>query len=258
MGADSVDTCAPAGPYPVVGQQVYIQDPQNFCFLLPDPNNPKLKNDFYSQGKVPSIVQGEGYVQSFCLGNYLTPGAMKMPQAAIRSAHVVKGVYPNGKKYWEISGTMDCGLLNINCQGSTPTAYDDGGQYDSVGHRQCGKEPYSGVDNAKHPGMIDYVEQAGNGLFCMRVCEAGQQLNDPCNVKNDTAGCTATMGVRFRDGFSFTDLTTGQTTTLSVSLPPLSSPTASPKATNTPSSNPTQNQAFIMAPVLAALFTLFA
>ena len=37
-----------------------------------------------------------------------------------------------------------------------------GGQYDSVGYRQCGKEPYSGVDKKKHPKYKDYIEQAGN------------------------------------------------------------------------------------------------
>jgi hypothetical protein len=40
------------------------------------------------------------------------------------------------------------------------------------------------------------------------------------------------MGVRFREGFSFTDLTNGQSSTFSVSLPP-------PKATTTYESRPT-------------------
>jgi hypothetical protein len=39
----------------------------------------------------------------------------------------------------------------------------------------------------------------------MRVCEYGQQLDDPCNVKMDTEGCFATMGVEFKDGFTYTD-----------------------------------------------------
>jgi hypothetical protein len=104
---------------------------------------------------------------------------------------------------------------------------DVGGQYDAVSVRNCGKEPFSGVDPSRHPGMIEYVEQAGNGLFCMRICEAGQQLEDPCNVKNDTAGCHATMGVVFREGFSLTDRITGESRTYSISLPP-------PRATNTP------------------------
>lgn len=39
----------------------------------------------------------------------------------------------------------------------------------------------------------------------MRVCEYGQQLDDPCNVKMDTEGCFATMGVEFNDGFTYID-----------------------------------------------------
>ncbi|KAJ3368085.1 hypothetical protein HDU91_000874, partial [Kappamyces sp. JEL0680] len=115
LGAGAKDPCAPLGSYPVVGQQVYIQDPFNFCINLPDPNNAVLKREFYSQGKLPTIVAAEGYIQSFCVGNYYTPGAATMPAGAIRSAHVVKAVHPSGKKYIQISGTMDCGALGIDC-----------------------------------------------------------------------------------------------------------------------------------------------
>jgi hypothetical protein len=54
--------------------------------------------------------------------------------------------------------------------------------------------------------MTVYNMQAGNGIFCMRVCEAGpsggMQLEDPCNVKMDTQGCFATMNnPSFEPGF---------------------------------------------------------
>ena len=101
---------------------------------------------------------------------------------------------------------MDCGLLGVNCEG------DNGGQYDAVSFRNCGKEPYSGVDKSKHPDFVDYTQQAGSGIFCMRVCVAGQQKDDPCNVKDDTLGCYVTMGVTFQPGFSFTNAA-GQVTT---------------------------------------------
>jgi hypothetical protein len=174
----------------------------------------ELKRRYYNRGILPSVVQGEGYVQAFCVGDYMTPGGMRMNPSAIKSAHVIKAIHPNGKKYIEISGLMDCGLLDINCKSTVPGAFDDGGQYDAVPFINCGKEPYSGVDPQKHPGMIDYVEQAGNGEYCMRICEAGQQLEDPCNVKNDTAGCRATMGVDFKPGFSFVDRWSDKTTSL--------------------------------------------
>jgi hypothetical protein len=159
---DQIDPCAPDGPYPVKGQQVYIKDPRNFCINLPNPNSPALKSRYYDNGKLPTIVAAEGYVQSFCMGEYISPGALRLPKSSILSAHVIKNE-KNGIKYFQISGKMDCSILNINCNSSLPEAYDDGGQYDSVSYRQCGKEPYSGVDNFKHPGYIDYVEQAGNG-----------------------------------------------------------------------------------------------
>jgi hypothetical protein len=126
LGPDAVDPCAPLDPSPVSGQQVYIQDPLNFCMILPDPNSPTLKRWYYDQGRLPTIVAGEGYVQSFCTGDYMTPGAMRMPLGSIRSAHVIRAIHPNGKRYIEISGTMDCDYLNINCTASAPGAYDDG------------------------------------------------------------------------------------------------------------------------------------
>lgn len=63
-----------------------------------------------------------------------------MPAGGIRSANVVKAVHTNGKSYMQISGTMDCVALGVNCEQSKPGAYDDGGQYDSVGYVNCGKE----------------------------------------------------------------------------------------------------------------------
>ncbi|KAI8610357.1 hypothetical protein BC830DRAFT_1146187 [Chytriomyces sp. MP71] len=36
---DIKDQCAPPGPYPVSGQQVYIKDPTNFCLNLPKPES---------------------------------------------------------------------------------------------------------------------------------------------------------------------------------------------------------------------------
>ncbi len=88
-----------------------------------------------------------------------------MPAGGIRSAHVIKGASKSGKRYIQISGTMDCEALGINCTSSAPGAYDDGGQYDNVPFINCGKEPYSGVDASRHPGWPDYVEQAGNGMM---------------------------------------------------------------------------------------------
>ena len=229
LGTDAKDKCAPLGPVPVSGEQVFIQDAANFCLNLPDPDSPYLKNFVYAGGRLPTILDGEGHVRSFCMGSYLTPGALPMPAGGIRSAHVIKGVSKNGKKYIQISGTMDCAALGINCTASAPDAYDDGGQYDTAPFINCGKEPYSGVDASKHPGMPEYVEQAGNGLFCMRVCEAGTQQNDPCNVKDDTKGCQYTMGITTFNtpGFDVFDQSTGQTQTFSVSLPPLKSTTSS-------------------------------
>ena len=63
----------------------------------------------------------------------------------------------------------------------------------------------------------------------MRVCEAGQQRTDPCNVKDDEEGCLMTMGVdpTAKPGFSFTNKLTGETKTQSsssnIAPPPVSS-----------------------------------
>jgi hypothetical protein len=202
LGAEAVDKCAPLGPYPVSGQQVYIQDPLNFCIMLPDPDSEYLKQNYYSKGLKPTIVQAEGYVRAFCSGEYKTPGALSLPKGGITSANVLQGTYPNGKDYMQISGFMNCDALNINCGTGL---YDDGGQYDAVTYRNCGKEPYSGVDGSKHSKFPEYIEQAGNGQYCMRVCVKGQQESDPCNVKWDTKGCAETMNLVIENGFTSTD-----------------------------------------------------
>ncbi|KAJ3022514.1 UNVERIFIED_CONTAM: hypothetical protein HDU68_009066 [Siphonaria sp. JEL0065] len=219
------DTCEPAGPHPIRGQQVYIKDQTNFCIALPNPDSIFLQNNFYSHSKLPTIVQGEGFIQAFCMGDYLTPGALPMPAGGIRSAHVVQE-----KDYIQIHGTLDCDRLNINCTMSAPGAYDDGGQYDNVGFRTCGKSPYSGVDASAsgNPGMHDYVQMAGNGIFCMRVCIKDTLHGGVCDVLRDTAGCTAVMGVTFeKPGFTYLNNLTGVSNTVSVSLPPVATKTLS-------------------------------
>ncbi|KAI9344951.1 hypothetical protein BDR26DRAFT_856983 [Obelidium mucronatum] len=221
------DPCAPPGPYPISGQQVYIKDATNFCLNLPNPDSIFLQNVFYNVSKLPTIVQAEGFVRSYCMGDYLPPGSLKLPAGGIRSANVVK--YAN---YIQIHGKMDCGRLNINCTMSAPGAFDDGGQYDNGGFRTCGKEPYSGVDRSAkgNPEMGEYVEMAGNGLFCMRVCLPGTMVGGGvCDVTKDTAGCMAFMGVKFTDAdgvFSYQDTVAGTSTSVTLTLPPLSTSTS--------------------------------
>ncbi|KAJ3339828.1 hypothetical protein HDU91_000933, partial [Kappamyces sp. JEL0680] len=155
----------------VLGLALFIQDQYNFCIGLPDPASPVLQNEYYKQGRLPTIVQGEGRtdgvtqgnMQVYCVGSYLPPGALPMPAGAITAAHVIKNKSPNGKLYYEVSGYFDCGKAGVSCQSSTPGAGDDGGQYDTAPFRFCGKEPYSGTDAAKHPTMPNYVQQAGDG-----------------------------------------------------------------------------------------------
>ncbi|KAJ3350543.1 hypothetical protein HDU83_009565 [Entophlyctis luteolus] len=181
----TADPCYPLDGDPRPGQQVYIKDElhliclkKNFCINLPDPDSIFLQNNFYNVSKLPSIVQAEGYVRSFCMGSYIPPGAKPMPPYAIRSAHVLKNLSTKGSMYIQIHGTMDCDILRINCTQSSPGAYDDGGQYDNGPYESCGKEPYSGVDKSSsgNPGFQNYVEQAGDGIFCMRVCEPGTMI----------------------------------------------------------------------------------
>ncbi|KAJ3065197.1 hypothetical protein HDU98_011417 [Podochytrium sp. JEL0797] len=239
------DPCAPLTTIPMPGQQVYIQDEQNFCINLPNPNSIFLQNNYYNRSLLPTVVQAEGFVQSFCVGSYLPPGASPMVPFGVRSAHVVKNFTVPGQNYIQIHGQMDCNLLNINCTQSSPGAYDDGGQYDDGAYVSCGKEPYSGTDASKHAGFPHSVEMAGNGEYCMRICQSGAQGTGlPCSLVEDTAGCMKFMGVSFTPGFSYTDASTGVTTTVSVSLPPISVPTtaAAPPGTTGGSSSAVVSQ----------------
>ena len=55
----------------------------------------------------------------------------------------------------------------------------------------------------------------------MRICQEGQQETDPCNVKWDTRGCQATMGITNmeRPGFTLTERS-GTVRNFDVNLPP--------------------------------------
>ncbi|KAI8607094.1 hypothetical protein BC830DRAFT_1087243, partial [Chytriomyces sp. MP71] len=230
------DQCAPLDGIPRPGQQVYIKDSTNFCINLPNPDSIFLKNNFYDLGKLPNIVQAEGFVQSFCMGDYLPSGAKKLPANGIRAAHVVKNFSTPGQHYYQIHGYLDCEVLGINCTMPTPGAYDDAGQYDDAPFINCGKEPYSGVDNSTtgNPGFQHYVEMAGNAIFCMRVCEPGNlEAGRPCDVRHDRDGCEKFMQVTFKDGFTYTDLATGQVSSASVSLAPRKTTTTTTATTTT-------------------------
>ncbi|ORY50788.1 hypothetical protein BCR33DRAFT_712771 [Rhizoclosmatium globosum] len=217
------DPCYPLTTVPMPGAGVSRCD--EFLHQLPNPNSIVMQNNYYNQSKLPTIVQAEGYVQSFCMGDYLPPGSLPLAKYGVRSAAVIKSFVP-GSSYFQIAGTLDCARLGINCTMSAPGAYDDGGQYDNGGYAHCGKEPYSGVDSSAkgNAGFVNYVEMAGNGLFCMRVCEAGTMVaGGVCDVTRDTAGCAAVMGVSSfgNDGeFSYYDQQTGAKTTTTISLPP--------------------------------------
>ncbi|KAI8607582.1 hypothetical protein BC830DRAFT_1180321, partial [Chytriomyces sp. MP71] len=229
---DHLDQCAPPRPYPTAGQQVYIRDELNFCINLPNPNSIFLQNNYYSKGLLPTIVQAEGFVQSFCLGSYLPPGSLPMPAGGIQSAWVLKNFTVMGQRYMQVHGLLDCAALNINCTQSAPDAYDDGGQYDDGPFISCGKEPYSGVDNSTsgNLGFQHYVEQAGDGIYCMRTCEPDTQHPGlPCDVTQDRAGCYSFMGVTPKDGFQFVDAANPSVVSVaSVSLPPLKTSTSTP------------------------------
>ncbi|KAJ3356079.1 hypothetical protein HDU83_001993 [Entophlyctis luteolus] len=206
----TADPCKPS-TVPLPNQMVYIKDEVNFCINLPNPN---------------STVLAEGYVQSYCYGSYLPTASLPLPAGAIRSAHVLKNTTVSGLGYYQIHGVMDCDILQINCTQSYPGAYDDGGQYDDGAYSSCGKEPYSGVDTTTNgnPGYPHYVEQAGDGTFCMRVCESTAQGSGlPCDLTQDTAGCIKFMGVSFTDGFTYTDASTGAVSSTQVSLASLTS-----------------------------------
>ncbi|KAJ3192752.1 hypothetical protein HK101_006017 [Irineochytrium annulatum] len=204
-GPDAVDPKNPTGAK-YSNQKVYIKDQHNYCMNLPDHS--------VLNKKTPTILESEGFVISTCVGDYIPEGGIPMPAGGIKSAVVTKETSPNGRHYMQMYGSLDCGALNIDCTG------DSSGQIDSVPYEYFGKEPYSSVDQSQNPGMYSYVMQAGNGIYCFRVCQGGNGQNDPCNAKNDTAGCELTMGIKVfpPDGtFTFEDRTDATTTTTSMS-----------------------------------------
>ncbi|KAI8608692.1 hypothetical protein BC830DRAFT_1154259 [Chytriomyces sp. MP71] len=107
---------------------VYIHDPNNYCLNMPNPKDPYLIENYWSRRINPTFVDAEGHVQAFCVGE-LTPGGLPFPPGAVKSLHIRKNQSFNGKAYHQITGTIDCAIMNMTCSG------DDGGQYDSVPYR---------------------------------------------------------------------------------------------------------------------------
>ena len=99
----------------------------------------------------------------------------------------------------------------------------------------------------------------------MRVCDAGLEQNDPCNVKDDTKGCLYTMGITTFNvpGFDEYDQSSGQTTTFSVSLPPLKSSTTTTATSGSTSTGIIQNSAIstsndvVIFKVVGSIFFFF-
>ncbi|KAJ1560354.1 hypothetical protein HK405_007403 [Cladochytrium tenue] len=252
------DPCKPLDQYldngVLTNQKVYIKDPENFCLLLPNNQSKYLQNWYYGgngNNKPPSIVEAEGFVQSYCTGSYMPSASRALPFAGVRGAHVVQNFTTAGARFIQISGTLDCGVLDINCQQSSPGAYDDGGQYDTSTFAQCGKEPYSGPDPSSPNSLTpfstfnQYVMKAGDGIYCMRICEgpdssynlgdpegANARTNAPCDSSQDTKGCEF-WGANTNDGFDYTDVVGGTFTSFSVSLPPATTSATSTSASTT-------------------------
>ncbi|KAJ3192787.1 hypothetical protein HK101_005961 [Irineochytrium annulatum] len=196
-GPDAVDPNNPTGAMSPK-EIVYLKDPMNLCMNLPDltqfPN------------KKPGVLQAEGHIQSMCIGDYKPPGSIVMPKWGLRSAIMSYNKHPNGSLYYQVYGTLGCDELGIECKSQADGG--NSGQIDSVPYQYFGKEPYSSVDQTQNKGFQNYVMQAGDGIYCMRICQGGSGLYDPCNAKNDSAGCQSTMGIGSfpEDGiFTFTD-----------------------------------------------------
>ncbi|KAI8614283.1 hypothetical protein BC830DRAFT_1169546 [Chytriomyces sp. MP71] len=190
---------------PSIGQMVYIRDSMNFCLMLPSPSDPTLKQDFYSQGKYPSIAAAEGLgLQSFCLGDYYMPnGSLPMPKGVILSAHAKMDFSDPNDAYYQVTGRMDCNAAGIDC-----TIDGGGGQYDN---NKCGSAPDSGVaTNATAGNLVSYVLIAGDGTFCMRVCSGNLEEGNKCNGKQDTGGCEIIMpDFDTGPGFTYRDVLAG-------------------------------------------------
>ncbi|KAJ3284291.1 hypothetical protein HDU79_008309 [Rhizoclosmatium sp. JEL0117] len=220
------DKCFPLDGNPRPSEKVYIQDESNFCLNLPNRNSVYLNQAYYSQGRKPTIVDAEGYVQSYCVGG-VPPGALPMPAGAIQAAHVIKNFTIPGQRYMQIWGYLNCDPLNIECAGTAADPFYGAGQYDSGAFEHCGKEPYSGVNQDKNPGFSVYYMKAGSvgdrPGFCMRVCEGDHGVGMPCDISSpgqDVKGCATVMpGLVFNEGFSFMDVANQVVTTVTKDVP---------------------------------------
>ncbi|KAJ3391650.1 hypothetical protein HDU84_005600 [Entophlyctis sp. JEL0112] len=239
----TADPCKPS-TVPLPNQMVYIKDEVNFCINLPNPNSTVLKNNYYLKGLLPTIVQAEGYVQSYCYGSYLPTASLPLPAGAIRSAHVLKNTTVSGLGYYQIHGVMDCDILQINCTQSYPGASVL--QKMTMAHilpaeknlilelipRQMETQAILITSNrletalsacafakARLKDQVNTFTDNFQLFIVLTECDPGL----PCDLTQDTAGCIKFMGVSFTDGFTYTDASTGAVSSTQVSLASLTS-----------------------------------
>ncbi|KAJ3163899.1 hypothetical protein HK101_000574 [Irineochytrium annulatum] len=167
LSAGAVDPEAPPKPWPATRQRVSATE---FCILLPDLETTYFEDQYISRGIPVSLANDDGFLRSFCMGDYLPEGSVAFPIGAVTSAHVSTEQKMNGVTYIKMVGTLDCGRLgNLNC-GYGPVPYD-----------QCGKEPYSGPDPAIHANATQYLQMMSGLAFSLHICVGGAAVDgEPC------------------------------------------------------------------------------
>ncbi|KAJ3115843.1 hypothetical protein HDU96_011031 [Phlyctochytrium bullatum] len=105
-GPNTIDPKNPTGALNT-SQMVYIKDLKNFCMNLPDLTK--------FPGRRPTFLEGEGSVVSNCVGTYKPAGAISMPANGLSSIIMTKNIHPNGRKYYQMYGLLNCPAIGIDC-----------------------------------------------------------------------------------------------------------------------------------------------
>ncbi|KAG8772347.1 hypothetical protein FRC12_003114 [Ceratobasidium sp. 428] len=172
LSAASLAFASPLESRAAADYTVKVDSTTSFCLILPRKAGQTVGDSESSRGQM----------QSFCSAGGKTSSLQgTVPSNFWKKVTYKTGTGKNGKKYKQLTGTLNSGWKQLNWN-------DGGGQYDSNGGAGSKGNPSGSVCSGDYPIYVELVEPDVRRA-CIRCC----QDKADCPTNKDTAGCPAVI-----------------------------------------------------------------